>query len=110
MTEDGSVDILARIQNLDPQLISGLFINGMISIQKQPTQVLPSGCIVSFENKEYIWEQVGKGQFKLIQVNAGNQHNKFTEINSSINLNEKSFVEKGAYDLLMALKNKAEEE
>ncbi len=109
VSEDGSTDIFARIQNLDSGLISGLFINGMISIQKQPTQVLPTACIVSFENKEYVWEQLVKGQFRLIPVKTGTQYNNFAEVSSLEDLRGKSFVEKGAYDLLMALKNKAEE-
>lgn len=108
VAEDGSTDIFASIQGLDSELISGLFINGMMSIQKQPTQVLPTDCIVSYENKEYVWEQLVKGQFKLIPVKTGTQYNNFTEI-TSVDLRGKSFVEKGAYDLLMALKNKAEE-
>lgn len=108
VSEDGSTDIFASIKGLDSKLISGLFINGMISIQKQPTQVLPTNCIVSFENKEYIWEQLVKGQYKLIPVKTGTQYNNFTEVSSSVDLREKSVVEKGAYDLLMALKNKAE--
>jgi len=109
VSEDGSTDILASIKGLDSELISGLFINGMISIQKQPTQVLPSSCVVSFENEEYLWEKLEKGQFKLIPVKIGTQYNNFTEVSSSVDLQGKSFVEKGAYDLLMALKNKAEE-
>jgi cobalt-zinc-cadmium efflux system membrane fusion protein len=45
----------------------------------------------------------------MLEVQIGNTEKGFTEIIKSENLNNQTFVIKGAYTLLMSLKNKSEE-
>lgn len=69
---------------------------------------LPNESVVSFESKSYVFEDLGHKKYKMIPVNTGIADDHFTEILKADNLKDKKIVQKGAYGLLMALKNKAE--
>jgi len=51
----------------------------------------------------------GKGNYEMKEIKTGLTENGFTEITNSETLNNKPIVTKGAYSLLMSLKNTAEE-
>ncbi|WP_435525721.1 hypothetical protein [Chryseobacterium indoltheticum] len=104
----GSANVIAKLSASNPDFIKGMYINGEVSINSRHTLGLPSESVVSFENKNYIFEDVGNKKYKMIPVNTGISDDVFTEILQSDYLKEKKIVQKGAYSLLMLLKNKAE--
>lgn len=104
----GSSDAIAKLSALNPDFIKGMYINGEVSVNSRYTLGLPSESVVSFENKNYIFEDLGNKKYKMIPVNTGIYDDKFTEIFKADYLKEKKIVQKGAYSLLMLLKNKAE--
>ena len=61
------------------------------------------------KNNNYVFEKTNDNTFVLIPVKVGNSSNGFTEIIDSEKVVEKKIVEKGSYDLLMALKNQVQE-
>ena len=106
---DGSADIVARFSASYPEVISGLYINANVTLKNFNTGSLPEKSIVSFENNNYVFEKTNDNTFVLIPVKVGNSSNGFTEIIDSEKVVEKKIVEKGSYDLLMALKNQVQE-
>ncbi|WP_175621605.1 efflux RND transporter periplasmic adaptor subunit [Chryseobacterium schmidteae] len=104
----GSSDAIAKLSALNPDFIKGMYINGEVSVNSRYTLGLPSESVVSFENKNYIFEDLGNKKYKMIPVNTGISDDKFTEILKADYLKDKRIVQKGAYSLLMLLKNKAE--
>ncbi|MBW7951936.1 MAG: efflux transporter periplasmic adaptor subunit, partial [Chitinophagaceae bacterium] len=60
--------------------------------------------------KQYVFIQTHDKAFKMIEVEIGNSENGFTEILNAESLKNETFVLKGAYNLLMSLKNIGEEE
>ena len=104
----GSSDAIAKLSALNPDFIKGMYINGEVSVNSRYTLGLPSESVVSFENKNYIFEDLGNKKYKMIPVNTGIYDDKFTEILKADYLKDKKIVQKGAYSLLMLLKNKAE--
>ncbi|MEO8117424.1 MAG: efflux transporter periplasmic adaptor subunit, partial [Bacteroidota bacterium] len=58
----------------------------------------------------YIFENTGKNTYEMVEIELGNSENGFTEIISGKDFSGKSIVMKGAYTLLMSLKNMEEEE
>lgn len=107
--DDGSTDVIATLDKPSDEIIPGLYINSDITLKDYQTVVLPEQSVVSFENTSYIFEDIGNNTFKLFSINTGISHNGFTEIIDGENLKSKKIVSKGAYDLLMALKNLIEE-
>ena len=86
-----------------------MYMNAEIEIPESRTWALPEESIVSFEGKQYVFEMLDKNKFRIITVKTGNTGNGWIEIIDGDQLNNKNIAQKGAYTLLMALKNKAEE-
>lgn len=84
-------------------------MNAEVTLKNFEAQTLPQKSIVSFENASYVFEDKGNGSYKLLPVKTGTGSNAMTEIVEGEKLKGKKIVSKGAYDLLMALKNKIED-
>lgn len=104
----GSSIAVAKLSSPNPEFIRGMYINGEVSINSRFTIGLPNESVVSFENKNYVFEDSGNKKYKMIPVNTGISDDSFTEVLKADNLKDKKIIQKGAYSLLMALKNKAE--
>ncbi len=86
-----------------------MFMNADIEVKSNNAKVLPDDAIVRFENKQYAFIAKGKNEFEMVEVQAGNTEKRFTEITVDEKLVAKTFVLKGAYTLLMKMKNTGEE-
>lgn len=107
-TENKSTEMHCHFTNYDKALLPGMYMNAEIELKSQQSNVLPSDAIVSYENKNYVFIAKQNKQFEMKEVTIGNTENGFTEILSE-DLNEASIVTKGAYALLMKMKNMEEE-
>lgn len=90
--------------NYDKALLPGMYMNAEIELKSQQSNVLPSDAIVNYENKNYIFVAKQNKQFEMKEIRIGTAENGFTEILSD-DLNEATIVIKGAYSLLMKMKN-----
>ncbi|WP_419868371.1 efflux RND transporter periplasmic adaptor subunit [Chryseobacterium sp. CT-SW4] len=104
----GAAMAVAKLSASNPELVKGMYINAEVNVSSRYTLGLPSESVVSYENKNYVFESVGKDTYMMIPVIVGISDGKFTEITKAEYLKNKKIVQKGAYSLLMALKNKAE--
>ncbi len=107
-SENRSTEIHCHFLNYDKTLLPGMYMNADIELQSQQSNALPSDAIISFESKNYIFIDKGNKQYEMTQVNTGNTENGFTEIASDTDLANKNIVVKGAYSLLMKMKNTEE--
>lgn len=103
-SEDRSTLMHCHFTNYDKALLPGMYMNAEIELKSQLSNVLPSDAIVSYENKNYVFVAKANKQFEMKEVTTGNAENRFTEIVSD-DLNEATVVIKGAYALLMKMKN-----
>jgi cobalt-zinc-cadmium efflux system membrane fusion protein len=62
-----------------------------------------------FENEKYIFIEKDKNNYELTKVVVGASQDGFTIIESPKNIDNKKIVVKGAYTLLMKMKNVSEE-
>ncbi|MEO6233477.1 MAG: hypothetical protein ABJB11_05920 [Ferruginibacter sp.] len=71
---------------------------------------MPKEAIVRFEGRQYIYKAMGKNQFEMVAVTTGESEKGFTEIvdSKANNLLTANIGTKGAYTLLMMMKNKSE--
>lgn len=104
----GSATAVAKLSSVNSEFVKGMYINAEVNISSRYTQGLPNEAVVSFENKNYVFEDLGKSKYKMIPVVTGISDDQFTEIVKADFLKDKKIVQKGAYSLLMMLKNKAE--
>ena len=103
-SENRSTEMHCHFNNYDKTLLPGMYMNAEIEIKSQQSNVLPSDAIVSYENKEYIFVAKTNKQFEMKEVTIGQTENEYTEILSN-ELNDANIVIKGAYTLLMKMKN-----
>ncbi len=109
LSEERNTDVHCHFEVYDKALIPGTYMNAEIAITNAKSYVLPEDAIVRFENKYYVFVKKTATQFEMIEVQIGNTEKGFTEIIKTENLNNQTLVIKGAYSLLMSLKNKSEE-
>ncbi len=107
-SENQSTEIHCHFINYDKTLLPGMYMNAEIELQIKQSNALPADAIVNFESKNYIFIDKGNKQYEMTSVSLGNTENGFTEIASSTDFANKNIVVKGAYSLLMKLKNTEE--
>jgi membrane fusion protein, heavy metal efflux system len=112
LSPDRDVEVHCHFEQYDSKLIPGMFMNAEIQIENNNAWTLPSDAIINFENKPYVFIAKGNNQFEILEIKTGITENGYAEIilNDTTALNNVSFVTKGAYSLLMKMKNTGEEE
>lgn len=107
---DGSSDVYARIKDQRGiDLSAGMYVNAEVGVINKNAWVLPQEAIVGFEGKNYIFERLQNHTYRMLPVEITTTEKEWVEIKNSSSLQNKRLVRKGAYSLLMALKNKPEE-
>ncbi|WP_410880998.1 efflux RND transporter periplasmic adaptor subunit [Myroides sp. DW712] len=107
---EGTSEVHCHFENVEKNLLPGMYMNAEIDTHATLTQALPEESIVYFEKKHFVFIEVGKQTFQLTPVEVGETENGFTAIRNATILANKTIVSKGAYTLLMKLKNTEEEE
>ncbi|MGL2963732.1 efflux RND transporter periplasmic adaptor subunit [Flavobacterium sp. RSB2_4_14] len=107
--EEHSADVHCHFEDYDKTLLPGMYMNADIEIKSNDVLTIPSEAVVNFEGKEYIFIVNNKNQFDMTEVKTGSAENGFIEILENEQFLNKIIVTKGAYTLLMTLKNKADE-
>jgi cobalt-zinc-cadmium efflux system membrane fusion protein len=110
LSAERSTEVHCHFENYDKSLVPGMYMNAEIEIKNKAVAALPEESIVRFENNQYVFTADGENRFTIHAVKTGDSENGFTEIISTANLVEKKIVVKGAYTLLMSMKNKTEDE
>jgi len=108
LTNDHSVEVHCHFEQYDKNLIPGMFMNADIELVNKHSLTLPNDAIVNFNAKDFLFVQLNKNNFEMIEVEIGNTENNYSEIicKNIDSLSNKNIVTKGAYSLLMQLKNK----
>lgn len=89
-----------------PDLYSEMFMNARIEGVLQDSKSLPEDAVVSFEGQTYVFVAMPNNQFMMKPISIGITQNKRTQIKTDdAQLLNQKIVTKGAYYLLMALKN-----
>lgn len=109
LTADRNAEVHCHFEKYDETLIPGMFMNAEINLKSIDTEVLPDDAIVSFEGHQYVFLHDKTNQFTLTEVETGSSESGFTQILNASQISGKSIVVKGAYTLLMQMKNTADE-
>ncbi len=109
VNENGVAEVHCHFYRYNNKLIPGLYMNADIEVSSNTNNSLPEEALVNFEGKDFVFIETGKQQFEMTAVQKGNIENGYVEIMNMDALKQKDFVTKGAYTLLMKMKNNAEE-
>jgi cobalt-zinc-cadmium efflux system membrane fusion protein len=109
LSVERSAEIHCHFEKYDKALLPGMYMNAEIETKRNNTFALPEEAVVNFEGKEYIFIAENKERYLLLPVQTGSTNNGFVEILNGTHLKGKQIVCKGAYALLMKMKNKAEQ-
>ena len=111
LSVDRSAEVHCHFEDYDKTLLPGMYMNAEVEIKINNAESINEDAIVSHEGKDFIFISKGKNQFELIEIKKGSTETNFTEVITldGKNLSGYEVVTKGAYSLLMQLKNTSEE-
>jgi len=106
-----SVIVHCHFEQYDKTLIPGMYMNAEVEVSTNKAFVIPNDGLVRFEGKQYVFTQTENNKYLMQEVITQNTENGFTQINfpDNADMTNKTFVIKGAYTLLMKIKNTEEE-
>ena len=103
-------EVHCNFENANKNLVPGMYMNAEIQLKNDSKLAISEDAIVNFENSDYVFVQKSNYTFEMTPVKIGTLENGFIEVINAENFKGKQLVTKGAYTLLMTLKNKSEEE
>lgn len=103
LSDDRSTIVHCHFEKYDKTLLPGMYMNAEAEVKSNNATSLPDDAIVRYENKQYVFEKTGTNRFEMQEVKVGNSENGYTSIQNWDTNSE--YVLKGAYNLLMTLKN-----
>jgi len=118
INDDKTFRVYGTVTSSCKNVLPGMYVNALIEESDKKVTALPSGAIVSFDDKDYIFvfeknkEEAGKAmtEYRIIEVKKGVSSAGFTEIilPGGFDINSSKVVIKGSYNLLSAKKNAGE--
>jgi cobalt-zinc-cadmium efflux system membrane fusion protein len=106
---DRNTDVHCHFETYDKTLIPGTYMNAEIEVTSDNAFVLSEEAIVEYQSKRYVFIKDVNTAYKMIEVTTGTTEKGLVEIINADTIKEKEIVIKGAYSLLMSIKNKQEE-
>ncbi len=106
---DRTTEVHCHFNSYDDALLPGMFMNADIRVKQQQSLAVPEEALVAYEGKTYVFTTRGKGRFAMIEVLPGIRDQGWVALEHAEALKDAELVGKGAYSLLMSLKNKSEE-
>jgi membrane fusion protein, heavy metal efflux system len=109
LNDERNTEVHCHFEAYDKTLIPGTYMNAEVEVKNKAAWVVPEDAVVRFENKHYVFVKKSEKQFELTEVQTGISEKGLTEILNGEVLQQKEIVGKGAYTVLMSLKNKTED-
>ncbi len=109
LNDERNTEVHCHFEAYDKTLIPGTYMNAEVEVKNKAAWVVPEDAVVRFENKHYVFVKKSAKQFELTEVQIGISEKGLTEILNGEALQQKEIVGKGAYTVLMSLKNKTED-
>jgi cobalt-zinc-cadmium efflux system membrane fusion protein len=110
LSDDRASEVHCHFERYDKTLLPGMYMNADIEIAGNRVNAIADDAIVRFENKQYVFVERGSHKYAMQEVQVSTSENGFTALTGADSLSGKRIVVKGAYNLLMTMKNTGEEE
>lgn len=109
LSADRTAEVQCYIGQYDDKLKPGMYMNAEIELRQHDAYAVPEEALVHYEGLTYVFVETGIHMYELVPVQAGVREGNFVEIMNAESLLTKPVVTKGAYTLLMELKNVSDE-
>ena len=109
LTAERTADVHCHFEDYDKTLLPGMYMNAEVNVASNNSLTIAEEAIVNFEGKDYVFVATANRQFEMKEVQTGIKEKGFIELINATAIANMPVVIKGAYTLLMALKNKSEE-
>jgi cobalt-zinc-cadmium efflux system membrane fusion protein len=112
IASDRGVEVHCHFESYDKSLIPGTFMNALIETAADSVLALPEEAVVRYQNQQYAFVRKDNNIFEILSLKTGARENGYIQVAAAdgSDLARLEFVTKGAYSLLMKLKNTVEEE
>lgn len=107
--QDGSGHFYCTLDKVPNAWISGMYVNGEMSVQSPTGITISTEAVVRFEGKQYVFEMLDNHHYTMLEVQTREISDDLIELLVTPDWVNKNLVTTGAYTLLMKLKNTAEE-
>ena len=110
ISPERAVIVHCHFEQYDKTLIPGMYMNAEVEVSTKNAFVIPNDGLVRFEGKQFVFTQTDQYKYAMQEVTTQNTENGFTQITfpDNADMTNKIFVTKGAYTLLMTMKNTEE--
>ena len=108
ISNDGSTEVHCRFEQYDKDLLPGMYMNAEVETSAGVASAVPEAAIVTFDGKDYVFVQTDNQQYEMTKVTVGTKDDGFVALADAEQLKGKAIVTRGAYTLLMKIKNKEE--
>ena len=108
LSKERNVTVHCHFEQYDKILLPGMYMNAEIEIKKNHAFVIPEEAVVSYEGKQFVFMETIGNKFELKEIKTGSTENGIIEVLNGVELSKHNIVLKGAYSLLMKLKNTEE--
>jgi cobalt-zinc-cadmium efflux system membrane fusion protein len=109
LSSERLAEVHCHFENADKSLAPGMYMNAEIQMKNDRKLAIPEEAIVNFESADYVFVRKSNNSFEMTPVKTGTIENGYVEVINADRFKGKQLVTKGAYTLLMTLKNKSEE-
>lgn len=109
VSADRHIEVHCHFEKYDRSLIPGMYMNAIIESDAISAKVTDEAAIVSYAGKSYCFIELSPGTYRMVEVQTGLKQNGKIEIVNAEAVSGYGIVTKGAYTLLMKLKNVEEE-
>lgn len=109
LSSERIAEVHCHFENSDKSLAPGMYMNAEIQLKNDRKLAITEEAIVSFESSDYVFVKKSDNSFEMMLIKIGSIENGFAEVLNAESFKDKQLVIKGAYTLLMSLKNKSEE-
>lgn len=103
-SDSRKTEIHCHFSDYNKILLPGMYIYAVVEIKSHPANVLPEDAVISYENKNYVFIARPNKQHQMKEISIGATENGFTQVLSE-DISSQQIVVKGAYSLLMKMKN-----
>ncbi|MDH5609495.1 MAG: efflux RND transporter periplasmic adaptor subunit [Cyclobacteriaceae bacterium] len=98
LSENQTVKVHGHLHNEDQSLLIGDFVKANIYIKTDSLYALPSGEIIHFQNRQYIFIKSGEG-YRKTEIITGLSDGTYTEISGPANVLNEEVILQGNYFL-----------
>lgn len=109
LSSDRTAELHCHFEEYDKTLLPGMYMNAEIAVTSNNAAAIPEDAVVMSDGQSYVFEAIGPDKFQMTAAETGVKENGFIELKNAELFKDKKLVTKGAYTLLMTLKNKPEE-